>query len=371
MKSLYHIFERSIVRVLCSVVLAFGVCTAAWASTQKQYVIVIDAGHGGHDSGAPGSITTEKDINLAIAKKLGALLTATFPDVKVVYTRSTDTFVKIRERMQKAKDVNADLFISIHCNSAAHENPNRTTLSGTSVYILGNENTDQNLNVVMAENSAILLEDDYRTKYQGFDNSPEHYIFMEICQSRMVGQSIELADEVQSQLVSHAGLRDNRVRQTNQIWLVLHSTMPLIFLEVDFICNPERERYMASDAGQTKIAEAVVKGLAAYRKKAITLPTTIATAPAPTHTEPALQPDTPATGTTYHIQFLVSTTHLPAGSPRFMGIDDVQYYRDGRAYKYYCGSYASKADALASLPKIKKLFPDAFVIIMKDGKRIK
>ncbi|MDE6782423.1 MAG: N-acetylmuramoyl-L-alanine amidase, partial [Paramuribaculum sp.] len=316
---------------LITLVMTVGV---SYAEKPKPYVIVIDAGHGGTDPGALGCFTTEKDINLAIAKKLGNLLTATFPDVKVIYTRSTDVFVKIRDRMQKAKDVNADLFISIHCNSAAKENPNRTSLSGTSVYILGNENTDKNLSVVMAENAAILLEDDYKTKYQGFDNSPEQYIFMEICQSKMVGKSIELAEKVQSHLVKHAGLRDNKVRQTQAIWLVLHSTMPLIFLEVDFICNPEREKYMESETGQRKIAEAVVNGIAAYRNTKITLPKpTTPDAPQspevrePEKAQPTTSPTQTSSDPTYHIQLFVAADQLQANSPKFKGLTPAHYYR--------------------------------------------
>ncbi|MDE5801230.1 MAG: N-acetylmuramoyl-L-alanine amidase [Paramuribaculum sp.] len=360
---------------LITLVMTVGV---SYAEKPKPYVIVIDAGHGGTDPGALGCFTTEKDINLAIAKKLGNLLTATFPDVKVIYTRSTDVFVKIRDRMQKAKDVNADLFISIHCNSAAKENPNRTSLSGTSVYILGNENTDKNLSVVMAENAAILLEDDYKTKYQGFDNSPEQYIFMEICQSKMVGKSIELAEKVQSQLVKHAGLRDNKVRQTQAIWLVLHSTMPLIFLEVDFICNPEREKYMASETGQRKIAEAVVNGIAAYRNTKITLPKpTTPDAPQspevrePEKAQPTPSPTQTSSDPTYHIQIFVAADQLQANSPKFKGLTPAHYYRDGSAYKYYYGSYPTQDAARKALPEVKRLFPDAFVITMQEGKRIK
>lgn len=350
----------------------FAAAGVSATTSTKPYVIVIDAGHGGHDPGALGVKTNEKTINLAIARRLGDMLKTTFPDVKVVYTRSTDVFVKIRDRMQIAKDANADLFISIHCNSAATDNPKRKSLSGTSVYILGNENTDQNLNVVMAENSAILLEDDYRTKYQGFDNSPEQYIFMEICQSKMVGKSIELANEVQSQLVGHAGLRDNSVRQTNQIWLVLHSTMPLIFLETDFICNPEREAYLASERGQAKIAEAVVKGIAAYRKTKINLPTSgnVTVTDNATETDAPLSPSA-ATGTTYHVQFTIASSVLPEGSPKLKGLKPVEYYRDGNSYKYYYGTYTTMKEAQRALPEIKHIFPDAFVIKMVDGKRVK
>lgn len=379
MYTLSKIFRSAGMRLICLIALVMT-AGVSLAERTKPYIVVIDAGHGGTDPGALGRITTEKDINLAIAKKLGNLLTATFPDVKVVYTRSTDVFVKIRDRMQKAKDVNADLFISIHCNSAAKENPSRTSLSGTSVYILGNENTDKNLSVVMAENAAILLEDDYKTKYQGFDNSPEQYIFMEICQSKMVGKSIELAEKVQSQLVKHAGLRDNKVRQTQAIWLVLHSTMPLIFLEVDFICNPEREKYMASEAGQTKIAEAVVKGIAEYRNAKVTLPAQQSTppkssTPAPTPKQDTTQTETHTTQSsgdpTYHIQIFVAAEQLPATSPKFKGLSPTNFYRDGSAYKYYYGSYTSPEAARKALPEVKRLFPDAFVITMHDGKRIK
>lgn len=347
----------------------------------KEFVVVIDAGHGGKDGGAPGTFSNEKDINLAVAKLLGKELTRRHSDCKVVYTRSTDVFVTIKGRMDKAKAAKADLFISLHCNSAAYENPRRTSLAGTSVYVLGNNNASDNIDLAMRENSAILLEDNYSTTYQGFDNSPEYYIFTEINQSKMMGKSNTFANEVQRELVRHAGLRDNHVNETARLWLLLHSTMPAILVEMDFICNPTREKYLNSADGQRRIAEAIANGVENYR---VSLGHKVGGKKSPAPTAPAVDTVTPPEPaqpiesskpsndkTVYKIQFLVSPSKIPDGSAKLKGLNPVDYYIDGRSYKYTYGCYDSQAEAMTALKEIRTKFADAFVITMCGGKRIK
>lgn len=339
----------------------------------KEFVVMIDAGHGGKDPGALGVKSKEKDINLAVAKLLGNELKSRYKNIKVTYTRSTDVFIKIKDRMGKAKDVNADLFISIHCNSAAYENPRRKSLSGTSVYVLDNNKVDDNIELAMIENSAILLEDDYQTTYKGFDNSPEYYIFTEINQSKMMGKSNTIANEVQSQLVTYAGLKDNQVRGTSHIWLLLHSTMPAILVEMDFICNPEREKFLSSHDGQAKMATAIANGIESYctslghdingekevgKRKSQNASTE----------EIANEESAPII---YKIQFLVSDTKLPKGSDKLKGLKNAEYYLDNGSYKYTTGAYETAKDAEKHLRKVKKEFKDAFIIKTQNGKRIK
>ena len=377
MKKMYH---RSLAAVLMAFLVISLLCPLS--AMGKDFVVVIDAGHGGKDGGAPGSYSNEKDVNLAVALRLGQEIKSRYKDVKVVYTRSTDVFVTIKGRMDKAKAANADLFISLHCNSAANSNPHRKSLAGTSVYVLGNHNADDNIDLAMRENSAILLEDDYKTTYAGFDNSPEYYIFTEINQTKMMGKSNSVANEIQRQLVSHAGLADKHVNETSRLWLLLHSTMPAILIEMDYICNPTREKFLNSKDGQRKIAEAIANGINNYRKTlghktdkagAASPDDSAAAAPetaAPASSEPAPKA-APKGGTVYKIQFLVSPKLLKDGSPQFKGLSPVSHYKEGGTYKYTYGEFPSQEAAAAQLKTVRKKFSDAFVIKTIDGRRVK
>ncbi len=383
----YNTLRSGIIHPLMLLMLSMAVAFSAGA---KNFVVVIDAGHGGKDSGALGKVTTEKAINLAIAKQLGKEITSHYKDITVVYTRSTDVFVTIKGRMDKAKAAGADLFISLHCNSAAFENPRRSSLSGTSVYVLGNNNANDNIDLAMRENSAILLEDNYKATYKGFDNTPEYYIFTEINQSKMMGKSNSIANEVQRQLVSHAGLKDNFVNESSRLWLLLHSTMPAILVEMDYICNPSREQFLMSKAGQKKIAQAISNGIANYRKNlghkiAKNKDTAVTTDGDESKQESDRHPkekdksdkkdnepeQSDNTSIVYKIQFLVSQTEIKNGSARLNGLSPVEYYKDGGAFKYTYGSYPTMNAAASDLKKVKKKFKDAFIIKMKGGKRIK
>lgn len=217
-----------------------------------KFVLVIDAGHGGKDPGAKGKIINEKEINLNVALKFGKLVQANHPDVRVIYTRSTDKFIELDERAAIANRNKADLFISIHTNSVAKGN----SAHGTETYTLGLARTEENLAVAMRENSAILLEDDYQQRYEGFDpNSSESYIIFEFIQNKHVEQSIGLASEIQKSFTT-LGREDRGVRQAG--FLVLRKTsMPSVLIEVGFISNSSEERFLASADGQTQLARSI------------------------------------------------------------------------------------------------------------------
>lgn len=347
----------------------------ASATAKRQFTVVIDAGHGGHDAGALGKTTKEKDINLAVAKALGEIFSTQHKDIKVVFTRTTDVFVTLDGRVQKAKNANANLFISLHCNSAAYENKNRQNLSGTSVYVLGPDAADANLDIAIRENQSILLEPDHTTRYQGFDNSPEYYIFAEISQNKMQGKSNDVAAAIQHQLTSYAGLKDNKVRESSKIFLLKHATVPTVLVEMDFICNPQRERYLNSEAGQQKIAQAICNGVAKFLNTKAEYDTDCnerhsnSSSVLP-ETETGTAP-TASGNITYRIQFLTSPRKLAERSSQFKDLERVTYYTDGRSYKYTCGEYKSQKAATDDLNKVRKKFPDAFIIKMQNGKRIK
>ena len=219
----------------------------------KDFVVVIDAGHGGHDPGAIGKISKEKNINLNVALKLGNLIKRNCDDVKVVYTRSRDVFIPLDRRAEIANNAKADLFISVHTNALA----NNRTAKGASTWTLGLAKSDANLEVAKRENSVILYENDYQTRYAGFNpNSAESYIIFEFMQDKYMEQSVHLASLVQKQFRHTCRRVDRGVHQAG--FLVLKaSAMPSILVELGFISTPEEERYLNSEAGANTMAKGI------------------------------------------------------------------------------------------------------------------
>ena len=221
--------------------------------------VVIDAGHGGHDSGCLGSHAKEKDVTLAVALKLGNFITDNFKDVKVIYTRKTDVFIGLDERASVANTNKADLFISIHCNSGAK------AAYGVETYVMGLHRTEENLAVSKRENSVVLLEKDYKTKYEGFDpNSPEGNIIFTLYQNAFLEQSLKISTLVQLETSDFAGRHNRGVKQAG--FLVLYKTsMPSILIETGFLTNPAEERYLLSKEGQEKLAYSLFNAFSKYK----------------------------------------------------------------------------------------------------------
>ncbi|MCM1505312.1 MAG: N-acetylmuramoyl-L-alanine amidase [Muribaculum sp.] len=390
------------------------------AAADDDFIVVIDAGHGGHDYGAIGKTTNEKTINLNVALKLGKLLEAA-PGVKVVYTRKGDYFKTLQERADIANEAHGDLFISIHTNSVAKNAKNRTSVKGASTYTLGLHRSEENLEVAKRENSVIMLEDDYTTTYHGFDpNSTESYIIFELSQNKHLDQSIDFAKLVQKEMVSTAGRADKGVRQGG-LYVLAKTSMPAVLIELDFICNPTSEKFLGSESGQTKFARAIFNAFKNYKEaydntalqsgsaNTPILPdrstdtvkpaartdanqakadTTITpSAPATSEASRTKSQDTPAKapktappaksekksaeGLRYKIQFMTSPEKLNDGSTEFKGLVDYDCYYDDGLWKYTIGSYRTLDMAKKHLPKIRKKFSEAFIIKTRDGKRIK
>ena len=234
---------------------------AAMPVEAGSFTVVIDAGHGGKDPGARGARINEKAINLAVALKLGSFIEQRSEGVKVIYTRKTDRFIELDERADIANRNKADLFISIHTNAVKRG----SAVQGTETYTLGLARTDENLEVAMSENSAILLEDNYQQRYEGFDpNSSESYIIFEFMQNKHMEQSISLASEIQKSFKS-ARRVDRGVRQAG--FLVLRKTsMPSVLVELGYISNRQEENYLGSADGQNALAEALYEAFSRYKR---------------------------------------------------------------------------------------------------------
>ncbi|MFW5645225.1 MAG: N-acetylmuramoyl-L-alanine amidase family protein [Bacteroidota bacterium] len=226
----------------------------------KVQVVVIDPGHGGKDPGAVGSVIQEKEVVLNIAMKAGKYIEDHFEDVKIIYTRETDVFVPLDERARIANEANADLFMSIHAN-AVH----RPNAAGTETFVIGRHKDDENFELAKKENSVILLEDNYETKYQGFDpNSIDSYIIFSVMQKTYQGHSLAMARMVQDEFELKARRLNRGVKQAGFVVLWM-TTMPSILIETGFLTNPEEEKYLASERGQDYLASAIFRAFRKYK----------------------------------------------------------------------------------------------------------
>lgn len=368
----------------------------------SRFVVVIDAGHGGKDTGATRGGYKEKDINLGVVLALGQLIERNHKDVKVVYTRKTDVFVDLDKRADIANKAKANLFISVHTNSTAAKS---TTVSGADTYILGLARSDENLQVAKRENSVILLEDNYKTKYEGFDpNSPESYIIFEFMTNTFMEQSLQFASFVQSDFRNVAKRVDRGVRQAG--FLVLRKTSaPSVLIELGFINNQLEAQFLSTKSGQQSMARAIYSGFRKYKRdfdkkqgKLVVESTevedisfddvgeeTIAVKNdqnedriSQVSVSEKVRNNTPSSNKKiekdqieYRVQFLVSPRKLSGNSPALKGLSPVSFYKDGSVYRYTYGSTTNFNEITKIQNQVRLKFKDAFVIRMKNGKRIK
>jgi len=325
--------------------------------------VVIDAGHGGHDPGAIGQHAKEKNINLAIALKLGGMIQRSFKDVRVIYTRDKDNFVELYRRAEIANKNKADLFICIHCNAN-----NNHALKGAETYVMGLHKSRANLDIAKLENASILLESDYQSTYNGFDpNADESYIIFSLYQNSNLDQSTGLAAAIQSRLVENDGKEIRGVRQAG--FMVLYkTTMPSVLVETGYLSNPEEEQYLTSDKGQDHIASAIFKAFKTFRESVANR----TGVQAKSDQKDSVTAETPSSrGLTFKVQIAASKDEIETGNPRFARFGKVNMYRHGGMYKYTTGDETSLPAAEKLLDEVKgKGAADAFIVIFRDGKRI-
>lgn len=338
-------------------------------ASAAKLTVVIDAGHGGHDIGAPGATVNEKAVNLAVAKKLGSALKKKFKDdIKVIYTRDNDSFVKLGDRAEIANRADADLFVSIHCNSIG-DRKRRNQVSGASVYVRGFASSQQASEVAALENAVLQLEDNTK-----IDLSAEESVLSDLKWNRNLDESIALASLLLDELVTTAQRRRGAVEQ-NDLAVLKRTRMPAVLVELDYICNSHCESFLASDAGQDDLAKALCNGIAAYtdsRMKKTAPKTQPRTTPKKTAaTDSKSISDSDSNPTRYKVQFMTAGRIIAKGSPRFKGLGEVDHYKEDGIIKYTVGDFATAEEAATLLKKVKKLFPDAFVIRMQGRRRIR
>ena len=334
----------------------------------KVQIVVIDAGHGGRDPGAPGRNVNEKDIALKIALKAGQYIEENVEDVKVIYTRETDVFVPLYQRAQIANENKADLFISIHVNANTSSRP-----YGTSSHVLGLHRAEENFDVAVRENSVIMLEEDYETTYQGFDpDSEESYVIFSVMQNTYLNQSIEFASYVQDQFRDRAKRKDRGVKQQGLLVLA-RSAMPGVLIETGFITNPEEEKYLMSEYGQDIISSAVYRAFKQYKNRIEERSRFTAAREkeeAVTTGQKAPEPPTAGDNITFRIQVASSRSKVDTNPSAFKGYQDVKVYRQGRWYKYTVTGDTEYEKALEQCSMVKKDYPGAFVVAVKNGELI-
>lgn len=374
----------------CLWLLTSPLCTSnLWG---KDFIIVIDAGHGGHDPGAIGKISKEKNINLNVALKLGNLIKKDCEDVKVVYTRSKDVFIPLDRRAEIANNAKADLFISIHTNALAK---NRT-IKGASTWTLGLAKSEANLEVAKRENSVILYESDYQTRYAGFNpNSAESYIIFEFMQDKYMEQSVHLASLVQKQFRHTCQRIDRGVHQAG--FLVLKaSAMPSILVELGFISTPEEERYLNTEEGTNAMAKGIYRAFLNYKREhELRLTGTSRTIIPIEQTEPeaenvpsvaeaqkdstskstskrpiVVESATNSTEIMFKIQILTSSSPLTKNDKRLKGLKEVDYYKEGGIYKYTYGASTNYNKVLSTKRNITPQFKDAFIIAFRKEEKM-
>lgn len=384
----------TIISICCSLAFLQGQVQDSSAVLGEVKTVVIDAGHGGHDPGCLGSSAREKHVCLSIALKLGQMIENYFPDVNVIYTRKTDVFVKLHERAEIANKNNADLFISIHANSAKSK-----SAKGTETFVMGTKYQDKNLEIAKRENAVILLEDDYQNKYDGYDpNLPIMDIIAGLYQQEFLSQSINLAQKVEHQFTTRNNRSSRGVKQ--RVLLVMYRTaMPSVLIEVGFLTNADEHNYLKREKGQKETAGSIFRAFLEYKREMEgATPMEIATEekkvfenwekvfqgdssliakirPQEVHhhdkiklekTDSTILPDL-----LIKVQITSSSKKIPLNSRKFSKLEGVTMYKEGEVYKYAVGQFEEIKPAAEEQKRVrKKGFKDAFLVAFYKGKRV-
>lgn len=376
--------------------------------TNKLTKIVIDPGHGGDKPGAKGKKSLEKDINLAVALKLGEIINDNLKTVKVIYTRTKDVDVDLFKRSQLANREKADLFISIHCNaSPSHD------AYGTETFVMGLAKSEANLAAAKKENADILTEANYKETYDGFDpNSPEANIFFSLYQNAYLDQSLSLADKIQKQFTSNTKLFNRGVKQAP--YLVLYKTsVPCILTEIGFISNAKEEAFLNTQKGQYEIAASIFRAICEYKMKKegvhFNIPSVECLIPKEAihkdeeqrrkereerhiaaekikeeenqdkkegrATQNTSQDEEASTNVEdqeieYRVQFYSSPTKVSETEIDFKGLEDIFVYKESNIWKYTSGKFKDFKTANKYKNSIKEKYKDAFVVIFYKNERI-
>ena len=363
--------------------LVFG---QAVQSAGKVKTVVLDAGHGGKDPGTVHGKYYEKDVTLNVALSLGKMINENYPDVKVIYTRSTDVYVTLNDRGKIANNAAADLFISIHVDAI---DGTSATATGATTYVMGLDKQNSNLDVAMRENDVIVMEEDYTTTYEGYiPGSSESFIIFSLMQYAYQEQSMDFAEIVQNHYTRSTPMRDRGARQAP--YLVLWNTsMPSVLTELGYMSHSEDRAFLISQKGQQTMATALFNAFSEYKSKVEGRASTIfltdggnttgTTAPT---TTTASKPATTATATTttksadssvqYYVQISTLTEKVATNSSRFGSWRSQVSVREfgPRTFKYYVGPVATYSEAVTLQANARKDFKDAFAVAFEGDKQL-
>ncbi|MCB0507145.1 MAG: N-acetylmuramoyl-L-alanine amidase [Chitinophagales bacterium] len=389
--SFKSMFKTSKIRIAC-LILIFSVHSisfcAGTANNFKLKTIVLDAGHGGHDSGCHGYAGSyEKDVTLKVILALGKIIEQKYPDIKVLYSRKTDVFITLQDRALLANKNNADLFISVHCNAN-----NNKAAYGTETFFMGMHVTDENLAVAKRENDVIKLESNYKQTYGDFDpDSPESMIALSLAQNANIEQSSFLATRVQDYLTNSLNRYDRGVKQAG-FWVLYRTTCPSILIETGFLTNKNEEKFLTSDDGQDKLANAIFHAFEDYKnmmekdiKFTPVVKNTSVNVDSEKTTPKEIMPNeeikttpivktnavAPKNGIIYKVQILTTSQKLSTNNKAYKLYKNLTYERSKNLYRY---AYSPFTD-LDLAKKVLKLaqkngYPDAFIVVEKNGEKL-
>ena len=371
---------RFIVFLLVIFLLGKTNSVTAQESLGKIKCICIDAGHGGKDPGAISGKLREKDITLAIALKLGKMVKNAYPDLNVVYTRTKDVAVDLRERGKIANRAKAQLFISIHVNKFS-----KASVRGVETYVLGLHKSEASFQVAMKENEAIHYEEDYSVKYDGFDpKKAESYIMFNFLKNSHLKNSMEFAAPIQKELVARTRMPDREVRQAGFI-VLMDVGMPAVLIETGFISNPSDQKILTSESGQTNIAKAIFTAFQTYKnnveRNSVVLKGEVEGQKTAQKQEVQKQKGNTSSNAGknvkvsgkkdlfYAIQVASSKTQIK--DLRYLKLKDkVEELKGGGRYRYYVKTTPSYEKALEFQKEVRKTVKDSFVIAIYKGKQI-
>lgn len=376
-------------------------------AANKRFTLVIDPGHGGHDAGARGAISMEKNINLTVALRFGKYVEQNMPEVRVIYTRKQDVFIPLHERANIANRANADLFISVHTNAL----PAGKVARGFETYTLGMHRAKDNLDVAMRENSVISMEKGFEQTYEGFDpKSSESYIIFEFIQGKNMERSVDLARMIQRSVCDSGCRPDKGVHQAG--FLVLRETsMPSCLIELGFITTPDEERLLNDNAKVDDIAKGIYEAFAKYKNKydrTVSVPYRAANRQE--STLPKIVPDSykeeaenrrvkkqepvrrtrapktddsdrkadtvasqsrnaPKDAPVFKLQIFVGNRNLRKGDAHFKGETEFDSFQEGNLVKYTLGASTNYNEIYRLRKEKMEKFPEAFIIAFKNGKK--
>lgn len=354
--------------VFISLLFIIGLTPQGMAQTDDdKFVVVLDAGHGGGDPGNLGNGYKEKNIALKVVLEVGKALEDN-PDIKVIYTRKTDVFLELHERADIANKADADLFVSVHCNS------HHTQASGTETFVLGAANTARNFAVAKKENEVIFLEDNYEKNYAGFDpSSPESTIAIGIEQEIYVEQSIVLARKIEDNFVKNAKRKSRGLKQASLL-VIRNTYMPSVLVELGFLTNNQEGPYLNSKRGQQNMAVAIEKAIISYKNE---LDQNIgdsflqAAEDIKQHTPLPQRETRIIEDVTFKVQIAASSRKLEPKPYNFNGLDDVSREQVNNLYKYYYGATSDYNEIKNRKLRAAKVgYDSCFIVAFKDGVQI-